>query len=336
MVDILDVAKSDAFGSVELTDAINKMPHKPRRIAGMGLFDVRGIPTTRMYVEVKNGVLGLVPAKVRGDAPTAYKGGQRQMVPIEATHHPVQDQILPGEVQDITEFGTGRRMNNAQAVRDEKLLGMRDSLEATLEFQRINALKGKVLDADNTTVLLNLFDAFGIQEPGSTSLDLDASDPADGALDTAIQDVIRTVEDALGDQPYDEIRAFCGSTFFNKLVSHPDVRETWRALQTQQLIERKARREINVSGIVFEEYRGNVGGKKYVDDNDAHVFPVGVPRFALTRFAPPNRFGFENTEGVPIFAQSTPDDKGTKIDLDAESNPINVISRPDALVPLTV
>src|SRR5262245_42797919 len=50
-----------AFNMRTLTDSINKLPYVPGRIASLGLFDERGITTSGIMVEERDGVLALVP-----------------------------------------------------------------------------------------------------------------------------------------------------------------------------------------------------------------------------------------------------------------------------------
>ena len=50
--DVFD--SNGGFSLLTLTDAINKAPHKPRRIAELGLFEESGAPTTKIAVEERN------------------------------------------------------------------------------------------------------------------------------------------------------------------------------------------------------------------------------------------------------------------------------------------
>ena len=72
----LDIFNNDAFSLVSLTDSINDMPFVPGRVGQLGLFVERGVPTTSVMIEEKDGVLSLIEATLRG-AP-AKQNGQQQ------------------------------------------------------------------------------------------------------------------------------------------------------------------------------------------------------------------------------------------------------------------
>ena len=63
---MLDVFNNGLFSVVSLTDAINKPVFQPQRIGQMGLFSEKGVRTTTIIVEEKDGQLVLVSPSPRG------------------------------------------------------------------------------------------------------------------------------------------------------------------------------------------------------------------------------------------------------------------------------
>lgn len=330
--DIFD--SNGAFSLLSLTDAINKVPYKPRRIGEMGLFEESGIATTKAVIEERDGVLYLVPTVPRGGPANVHtRSGPRKLREISTVHLPVHDRIYAESIQNVREFGTNNQLTTLTGKTNELLVDMRSALEATIEFQRIGAIKGSVLDADGSTELLNLFDAFEVSQETEVDFDLDAGSPTPGVVRGKCSSIIRLMEDNLQDLPYTSIHAYVGAAFMDALVDHSECREAWqRWNQGEQMRAQVARRTFFYAGIMFEEYRGSVGGVSFVNTDKAHFFPVGAPKLFRTYYAPAGYGETVNTEGLPIYAKGVRDPADRWVDLYAESNPISLCTRPKVLI----
>jgi hypothetical protein len=73
-----------------------------------------------------------------------------------------------------------------------------------------------------------------------------------------------------------------------------------------------------------------------IGTNDAYVVPRGVPGLLLGRFGPANYWQTVNTVGLPLYAKGIPmpNDKGW--DIEMQSNPIHLLTRPRAVIKVTV
>ena len=119
-----------------------------------------------------------------------------------------------------------------------------DRLDATIEYQRIGAIKGSIIDSDGTTVISNLFTAFSLtQQTATLTLGTSTADIRGEVL--AAMD---KMENALGAEPYSRARCLCGKTFFRTLVNHDhyhDQRLQIQAIQMLQQVQRWVpRREV--------------------------------------------------------------------------------------------
>src|SRR5687767_9912578 len=103
---MLDVFNSDAFSVVSLTDAIIKAPYQPGRIGSLGLFRSKGIATTMVSVEMKDGRLSLIPTTPRGGVPDSIGSQKRTLYPFTVPHLERQSKVLADEVQNIRAFGS--------------------------------------------------------------------------------------------------------------------------------------------------------------------------------------------------------------------------------------
>ena len=79
---------SDLFSVGSLTDAINKLPAIPTRVASSGLFAEKGIKTTVAMIDVKGGRLVLVPDQSRTGDGINIGNPKRSGVPVNCAHLP--------------------------------------------------------------------------------------------------------------------------------------------------------------------------------------------------------------------------------------------------------
>jgi hypothetical protein len=326
----MNVFDTDVFTLQSLTAAINEVEYKPRRLAELGLFDESGINTTSAMVERDGMQLGLVPAKERGAPGTVVTGSKRSAVTFTAVHLPTTATILADEVQNVREFGSADGMKAVQSVVNRRLGNMASRLDVTHEYHRIGAIKGLILDADGTTPLVNLYSAFGIQQE-TVNFVL-------GTAGTDIQlkclDVLELIEKGLGDLFFSGAIVFCGSSFWRKLISHPKLQETYKFQQSERL-RADGRESFSFGGLIFERYRGTVSGVPFVAATEAYAVPLSAEGLFISRFAPADYDYAVNTIGLPLYASSERMKHGKGVELEAQSNPIHLCTRPQAIIKLT-
>ncbi|HAU28991.1 MAG TPA: major capsid protein E [Rhodospirillaceae bacterium] len=329
-----DIFNNDAFSVMNLTDAVNKLPYIPGRAGALNLFEESGVSTTSIAIEERDGTLELVPTTQRGAPGTPNTGDKRKMRTLRIPHICLTDFIPADEVQNVRQFGSDNALAGVQQVVGDRMSGMASKIDATIEHMRLGAIKGVILNSNGTDTIYDLFSEFGVTQYDEIDFDLDAASPKSGDVRKKCADVQRKVEDVLGAAVYDHIHAFCSSQFFDDLVDHPEVRKAYE-LQNQgaYLIAGHARRSVSYAGIVFEEYRGTVNGVKFIADNKAHFFPVGVPGLFKTVFAPADYVETVNTLGLPRYAKQAPDTKfGKFVELEVQANPLTYCTRPKVLI----
>lgn len=340
----LDVFRSDAFSVVSLTDAINKAPYKPGRIGALGLFRERGITTTTAMIEERRERLSLIQTTPRGSGGDAPENLRRKMRSLVVPHLERADKVYAEEVQNVRAFGSESETQSVQALVAERLAELRAMHEVTLEYHRVKALQGIILDADGST-LLDLFDAFDVVQQ-TAMLDLSAN------VRSQIVAVQRQSESALGGEPITGYRAICGDTFFDLLIDSSDVKDSLK-YQESALLRGDLRSGFEYGGITWENYRGKLSADladpddeakdvdgdsvtPFVPDGEAHVFPVG-PNIYATYFAPADYLETVNTVGLPVYAKQAVDTKWNKfVEIQTQSNPLCLVKRPRSLVKVTL
>ncbi len=337
---MLDIFNNDAFKTVSLTDGIIKAPFKPGRIGELGLFRSRGITTTVVVVEEKDGRLSLIQSSPRGgEAPPSSIGGQKRTARSFVVPHLERESVvMADEVQDVRAFGSENTMEAVQVLVNERLADLRAMHEVTLEHLRSGAIKGLILDADGST-LFNLFTQFGVTQQ---TAELDVSTDVRPQI-IAIQ---RLSEYALGGDIVSGHRALCGDNFFDTLVDAASVQEALKHQESVQL-RTDLRRGFMFAGIIWENYRGRTGasqadpeaeasGTPFIGDDDAYVVPEGTQIFQ-TYYAPADFVEAANTVGLPIYAKQYRDEKlNRSVTIHAQSNPLALCLRPRAVVKVSL
>jgi hypothetical protein len=279
----------------------------------------------------------LVAPTPRGGPGTTIDKGKRNLRSVVVPHFEIDDAIMAEEVQGVRQWGSETALESIMGQVTERVAVHSQSLEATQEFSRIGAVKGIVTYADNTT--LNLFTLFGVSQETEINFDLDAASPAEGVLRKACGKVVRQIANILEGVPFTGVHAFVGDTFYDELIAHKEVRETF----LNQTAAAELRRgyvdggmsfgSFEFGGIRWQNYRGKVGATDFVAATKAHIFPVGVPNLFRTYFAPADYVETVNTLGRRLTAKQfpMPNDKG--IELEVQMNTLNICTRPQALIP---
>lgn len=316
-----------AFELTNLTAAINAAPFKPFRLGQLGIFEEQGIAQTTAKVEQLNGSLSLVSTAPRGAVGEVVLNDKRKELTFAVPHIPAVAGIDADELQGVRMFGSENMADNVTAARDRLLAKMRAGLEMTIEAHRIGALKGQVLDKDGT-VLLDLFSAFGVTQQTVGF----ALSTAGTIVKKKVSEAIRAVESALGGTPYMGLRVMCGDNFFDDLQNHPNVEKFYLNQPAAVGLTGDPLQAIQFAGITWERYRGVSGCT--IGADEAYMVPMGVSGLFITRYAPANYTETVNTLGLPMYAKAEPRSFGKGFDIEAQTNPLNLCTRPSAIVKL--
>lgn len=330
---VWDVFNQDAFSVVAMTARINNLPFVPGQLGASGLFSESGVPTTSIMIEEQDTVLGLVaPTPRGGPGETAAKDGRR-VRSFVLSHFQRDDAVYADEVQGVRAFGSDSQVLTVQALVDQKMRKHTIALDATLEHQRVGAIKGLVTDKNGNTVI-DLAAEFGIALPAAIDFTL-------GTAATKIRplchDVVVGIEEALDGVPYAGIVGWCGKDFWKKLIDHAAVKEVY--LNAAQALELKGlpMDRFEFGNITWKRYRTGAqakaanGAVPYIPDADVRFVPVGVPELFVTYFGPADYEETVNTIGLPRYAKQWPMDNGKGRKMEVQTNPISLCTRPKVL-----
>jgi len=327
----LDIFNDNAFTVQSLTDAINDTPYKPGRIGQLGYFDEKGISTTSISIERKGLSLNLVPSSQRGAPGNVVNGDKRTMVAFPSVHLQDNATIMADEVQNVRAFGEESETQLVQSIVNERLEKMRNRMDVTLEFQRIGAIKGQVLDADGSTVLMDMFNTFGLTQQTQVMSLATASTK----LKTKILSAMKKVENVLGGLAPSGYRVLAGESFWEEFMSHDNVEKSYDRWLEGEFLRQDPRNAFSFGGVKWERYVGKVDGIDFVGVDDAYLVPEGVMDMFLTKFAPADYMETVNTLGRPYYSKQEILRMNKGVELESQSNPITICTRPDAIIKLT-
>lgn len=327
---VLDAFNSDNFSAVNLTAAIDKLPYAPMQIGAMNLFEEQGVTTTTVVVEERDGKLSILPTAVRGTMPTTGTSPDRHARSFQVPHIPHNDAVMAEEVQDVRAFGQDNALESVATVVNQKLEVMKQNHEVTWEWHRLGAIKGEILDSDGSTTIYNLFTEFGTTQQ---TTNFDFASGAQTMRDT-ILGVKRNIEAALGAATFTGVQVFCGTTFFDRLIQHADVKEAFDRWQNGQFLRDDPRFTgfEFPRGVFWHEYRGGVGGRDpFIAADKAHAFPIGVRGLFIRRNAPGTFIEAANTVGKSIYVKQERMKFDVGVELHTQSNPLFICTRPRCL-----
>lgn len=325
-----------AFNMTALTTAINLLPIYYGRTESLKLFPNKYVRFRNIAIEERNGTLNLLPTQELGAPATVGKRDKRNVRSFTIPHIPYDDVVLPEEVQGLRAFGSETELQAVAEVVVNHLQVMRNKHAITLEYLRMGALKGIILDADGSE-LLNLHTEFGIT-PKVVSFAL--NNPNTDVKRKCLE-IVRHIEDNLCGEYSTGVHALVSPEFFDAFTSHDKVKQAYERWYDGQALRTDMRSGFPFAGIVFEEYRGQAidsDGKvrRFIDKDTGHCFPLNTAGTFATYFAPADFNETANTLGQPIYVKQEPRrfDRGT--DLHIQSNPLPMCHRPSILAKITI
>jgi hypothetical protein len=343
MADILDIFDQDAFSVTTMSDAMREIKYVPGFISKLGLFQTSSIDTLDIAIEKDaDENIFIVPSSPRGGPGKTFGKNRRSMRKLSVPHFQVDDAIYADEVQSVRAFGEDRARETFQSRIARRAAEVRQSFALTEEFHKLSVItKGQLLDADGS-VLYDFFSEMGESQAAEVNWDLSAANPTAGALRQKATDLTRAIGTSLGGLPFTGVLALCGNAFWDALVKHKEVRETYMNYGAAATLRSAVIDPSNQSvqsgmwgmfplfDITWVNYRGglDVG----IADDEAKFIPMGVPGLFKSVFAPADYIETVNTPGLELYVKQfrMQNDKG--ISLEYQNNVIHYCTRPRVLM----
>ena len=337
---------ANGFEVSDYTQELVNIPNTWGTLQNLGIFQSVPVAENTVIVEEINKSLALISDKVRGQRASVGKDYARKIRSYFVPHFPMDDNILPTDVQGKRAYARPNEPNNIAEVRVRKLEYIRKNHSATLEFARAKAITTGDVYAPNGTVSNNWYTEFGITQK-----------VVDVAFATATTDVAGKIEEALYHIQMNLANGgimtgamvLCSREWFSALIAHPKITTAYQYYSSSQepLRNRLAagvsmgmHRQFEYMGVTFfemnDQYPDSTGAmQRLIPASTAYMIPLGTDTF-VTHFGPATKFDFVNTLGEEAYFFEYPSYKGDKIEIETESNFISICRRPAAVVKFTM
>lgn len=254
---------------------------------------------------------------------------------LSCAHLAIFDTLVPGDLQDVQAFGSTKPISVTEVYSD-KVQQLKDNMTAAMEFHRLGAIKGMVLDANGTAVLHDIFSTFEItKKKTGISFPKTTVDDANLIL-TSILNAKRHIEAVMSGTPFSHIEYITGSDAYDMLTSHELVRgyfERWLSNGSNLGDNDYRKRGFTYGGLTFAERPNVVGGQTMVEAGKGHVCPVG-PRIFKQYHTPADWVETANMVGPEYYVRMNLKEEDRGIDIKMQSNPPMLRTFPKALIEL--
>lgn len=329
----MDIFNGRAFSMTTLTDALNKSEHLPTFLGDQNIFVPKPVRTVSVGIEQKNGVLSVIQTSERGAPLEQADSGKRDIRDFRTVRIAKGDTLHAYEIQNIRAFGSETELMQVQAEVASRLQALNNDVELTFERMRLGAIQGIVLDKDDS-VLFNWYSEWGISQAAEIDFELD--DP-NTDVRTKCSQVIRAMARSSAGawvNGVTECHCLASDDFFDKLISHASVKETWlNQAQASELRAAAAFTSFNFGGITFHNYRGTDDNSKVaIAAGKARFYPVNAPGAFQVAQSPAETFDFVNTPGKRIYAMLVQDkDRNAWVKPEVYAYPLFICTRPGML-----
>lgn len=329
---------ANGFEVVDYTEELLIVPNQWGTIGQMGLFQEESVTGNNVVFEKVEKDGALIVDRVRGERAQVNKDYTRKIHSFPIPHFPYDEAILPQDIQGKRAYGSMTDAENLAAVRARKMERIRQNHAWTLEYARAKAITTGDVYAPSGTVSQNWYTEFGITRK-----------EVDFTLDTATtevlekqEEVIAHIQDNIGNGGMiTGMIALASPEYFAKLIKHPNVKLAYQYYtSTQEPMRRRLaaagvtslHREFTHGDVTYIEMRDSYPGVgRLIPAGDVYFLPMGTDMFK-TFYGPANKFEFVNTMGEQAYMFESASPKGDKIEIETESNFINMIARPQAIV----
>jgi hypothetical protein len=337
---------------IEVSNLVNDMPVLYGQVMDMNLFRFKGAYTNTVAIDRTNYTPGLIPAspwccdsKVTQGSPT------RQLFPVQIPHTQIEDALWACDLNGVRGENTGLQVSYASvdAERAKVLMRMRMNMDITAEYRMLSALKGQVLDADGTNVLLDIFELFGVTQK---TQDIPLNESGTDVLG-AFREAVRKSRDGARSFIPQRWVVLAGKTFFDRLVSHDSLRDMYKRccdVQAGTLNDMSSGMFNFMPNVSVMEYTGTVARNAngddvvYLADTEAIMFPIPAPGQEMYELlaAPPMTMNYVNTQASSIYyfwesllcPRGETDPEGIKFV--GEMNVLPIVKHPAAIIRLNM
>ncbi|MGL5012985.1 MAG: major capsid protein [Bacteroidales bacterium] len=336
----------NSFKTTEMTDAINEIENQYGYINSRNYFNMKSTGQTAIIFDVNKHDITLLPQVNRGDH-SATQGKEREVdtFALKLAYFKHQDRLMTEDIQGWRQPGQEIQETLARATA-EKLQDMRMAADQSTEYMKLQAFKG-VFKTPDGKVVADMFTQFGVTQK--------QIDFVLGTSTTNVDDKISELKRYIGSNvkqggSISGVEVLVDPIFFDKLVSHPMIRDAWKFYQnsgTQRLRDDLANYMqwgvmdvFEHRGVRFMSYDAtfnlpNGTTEQGIADDSGHAYGLGVRDLFRGYSGPSNKLSQANQPGREMFVRQYVDDRDEYVDFELEMAPLYFCTKPASLVKLT-
>lgn len=325
---------------VDWTDEVNEVENQYGVLNDMGLFNEKGVSQTAVVFDKNEHQITLLPQSTRGSR-QATKGKDRTVktYSLALPYFKHQDELTAEDVQSWRMAGTPDAAEIVANVKADKITDMRLAVDQTKEYMKIQAIKGVTKDAEGT-VLADMFTEFGVSQDSTDFLLGTAGTDVDAKIATVKRNIAKNIK---GGGAISGIMLMVDESFFDKLISHPAIRDSY--LQYQNSGVQQMRDDLSrylswgVSdlfthrGVTFATYGATFtlpdGTTEDAFAADEGFSIVRGPRDLYRGYnGPSSKLSGANVVGSPVYMYEYADPKDDCIELEAQFASLYMMTKP--------
>ncbi|MBM3605037.1 MAG: hypothetical protein FJX25_09845 [Alphaproteobacteria bacterium] len=324
------VHSDNAFSTLELTLRANEVTRFPAvRTPLSTLFEVENISDRNASIDVESATLPALTDGTWGTVITLSQvSRERKNFALAAPKVGKTFDVGPAEIQSIRRTGEVTR-ESLQSVQDRKLGQVFVSLDDYHERARLAGILGRVINNAGATVA-DLRGSAYYNTPANPvlGLELDAANPAPGALRMKFAALKRLIDDRLqiGNALPSAYEIQANSELFDQLRWHPETMEAFKRWEDLARPEGSPVTPFRFAG--FDIYDYNRSG---LASGRGVVIPRGVAGMYKTIVTPGDFVDVLNEPGFMRYVSVEPKDHKKGFEYEVSTNTLHICSRPEAI-----
>lgn len=331
-----DLNPFNAFTVNELSAVIEKMPRMYGEVNRSGLFKPAPLLENIALIDEEEGRLRIAESRAFGSPGQGVGGNSRAMRAVPVPHFPFDTHINPKDVNGLRKTGTNQRESIAAYIM-QRLESHKRHHEITIEFMLVGALRGRVVDGSNRT-LLDMWQEFGVTQE---TISIEATNDA-AKLKQKFRDIARIQEDALDSDTMSGSELRCSRGLFDAIVDHPVIQKAYINNQFAPgwVAEDLRKKGIIIEGVRVIEYEAKAPGtdgvvRQFIPANEGICYPMGTQN-TFKLFNSPSDFNEDvGKYGQQYYAKIQEGDFNRGWDLHSQFNSLPICLRPKTLVKVT-
>jgi hypothetical protein len=338
----------DSYKVADFVDGIVQTPLQYGYINSQNLFNFKSTNQLAVIFDKDYSTTTLLPQVNRGaKASTEGKEHKVDTFALKLAYFKHEDRITNEDVQSHRAPGS-TDADTYGRVTAEKMVDLRRAFDQTMEYLKLQALKGVTKTPDGV-VLADMYGEFGITQ---SSIDFTL-----GTSTTNVDQKIRLLKSGIAKNVMNGgaiggVKVLVDPVFYDKLISHPNIKAAYQFFMANGA-GNQALRDDNTDymqwgimdhfthrGITFVSYDAtfnlpNGTTENAFGDSTGIAYADGVKDLFRGYWGPSAKMSAANEPGQEVFIRTFVDQRDEYVDMELESAPLVFCTRPAALWAVT-